>query len=221
MSLRQNTAWTRLALGAALALSLPSTARSAAFVNFETEPALPAQASTFAAAGLVQTYTVPGVYSITGGVVLGNPTFLAAFSSQGSAPNAYGTSDLGDLSLLDTITLTVPLSQGATTVQGLLFNGQPFAEAYLVNSFSGATLVSSQLFSGVPSSTSTDGFRVFSTSVSVPVTRLTINAPNANANGWDFFVDNIVLTDIPEPSGASLLLLGTTALVGLRLWRRR
>ena len=43
-----------------------------------------------------------------------------------------------------------------------------------------------------------------------PITKLTITSPNAGLNGWDFFVDNIVLTPgtgnaVPEPSSFALL----------------
>src|SRR5262245_46305037 len=77
-------------------------------VDFENLPNLPAQPNNFAAAGAMQTYSLAGVFSITGGVVLGNPTFLAAFPAHGSAPNLYGTADFADPSLLSTIELDMP-----------------------------------------------------------------------------------------------------------------
>src|SRR3954453_9414038 len=96
------------AAGLVCCIGLVHQASAAIVVDFETLPALPAQPNNFAAAGPMQTYSSPGVFTVSGGVALGNPTFLAAFPSQGSAPNAYGTSDLGDPSLLDTITFTFP-----------------------------------------------------------------------------------------------------------------
>src|SRR5215471_11326542 len=47
-------------------------------INFENEPNLPPQPNNFAAAGAIQTFTSPGRYTVSGGVVLGNPTFLPA-----------------------------------------------------------------------------------------------------------------------------------------------
>src|SRR5438552_1232043 len=66
---------------------------SATTINFESLPSLPTQPNNFAAAGAMQTYSSAGLFSVTGGVVLGNPTFLASFAAHGSAPNAYGTAD--------------------------------------------------------------------------------------------------------------------------------
>src|SRR5262249_11653512 len=76
-------------------------------IDFENVPTLPAQPNTFAAAGPKQTYTVPGIFSITGGVVLGNPLGLPGFPGHGSPPNAYGTTDIADPSLVSTLTLTI------------------------------------------------------------------------------------------------------------------
>src|SRR6266542_1774492 len=73
-------------------------------INFESEPNLPAQPNNFAAAGSMQTYTSPGRYTVSGGVVLGNPTFLPAFAATGTVPNLYGTTDFADPSLLPVIT---------------------------------------------------------------------------------------------------------------------
>src|SRR5438105_4448121 len=93
-------------LGAAFFLMGPAPPARAAFVtiDFENNPSLPTQPNNFAAAGAMQTYSQSGVYTISGGVVLGNPTFLASFAAHGSAPNAYGTADFADPSLLPTIT---------------------------------------------------------------------------------------------------------------------
>ena len=58
---------------AAFALLVPGARAGVIRIDFETNPALPAQPSNFAAAGAAQTYTQSGVYNITGGAVLGNP----------------------------------------------------------------------------------------------------------------------------------------------------
>lgn len=106
-----------------------------ATIDFENEPALPPQPNNFAAAGPMQTYSKAGVYTISGGVVLGTPTFLPAFLSRGTPPNAYGTSDLGDVSLQPAISLTLPAGENVVEVTGVLFNGQPISEVYNLTAF--------------------------------------------------------------------------------------
>ena len=107
-------------LVAALTLAVGRPAPAAAItIDFETLPSLPTQPNNFAAAGAKQTYTAPGVFSIDGGVVLGNPTFLAAFPSHGTPPNLYGTTDVADPSLLSTITLTLPSAEDIAKVNEL------------------------------------------------------------------------------------------------------
>lgn len=213
-------------LGAALALGAGRPAPAAPFtINFETLPSLPTQPNNFAAAGPMQTYSVAGMFSISGGVVLGNPTFLASFPARGTPPNTYGTADFADPSLLDTITLTFPIAEDVVSVTGVLFNGQPLAENYVVDAFSGATLVDMNAFTGMAASSSASGFGNFSLSsgAAQPITSVTITTPNATANGWDFLVDTITVTPAavtpaPEPSTALILLSGA---VGLWMVRRR
>jgi hypothetical protein len=98
---------------------------------------LPTQPNNFAAAGSMQTYGVAGMFNIDGGVVLGNPTFLASFPAHGTPPNTYGTADFAVPSLLSTITLTFPIAEDVVSVTGVLFKGQPLAENYVVDAFSG------------------------------------------------------------------------------------
>src|SRR5437870_351323 len=76
-------------LHAAVALALlvaAAPARASFTIDFETNPSLPAQPNNFAAAGAMQTYSDlgPNGFTISGGVVLGNPTFLAAYPAHGS-----------------------------------------------------------------------------------------------------------------------------------------
>ena len=213
-------------LGAALALGAGRPASAAPItINFETLPALPAQPNNFAAAGAMQTYTVAGVFSISGGVVLGNPLGLPAFPLHGTPPNTYGTTDIADPSLLDTITLTFPSTEDIVSVSAVLFNGQPIPEGYVVDAFSGAILVDANTFTGMPASTSTSAFGNISLSsiAALPITSVTITAPDAAVNGWDFFLDTIVITaaavtPAPEPSTALILLSGA---LGLLVARRR
>src|SRR5215471_15614074 len=189
-------------------------------IDFENLPLLPPQPNNFAAAGAMQTYSSAGVFTISGGVVLGNPTFLPAFPLHGSVPNLYGTTDVADPSLRSTITLDLPVAAGTTSIGGVLFNGQPIAEDYEVAFFSGGGLLAAQAFTGVEADTSANAFRNFSFSSNPtnPITRVTITTPNAELNGWDFFVDTLVLTSVPEPT---TLILVSSALVGVAVLGRR
>jgi hypothetical protein len=186
--------------------------RAGFVINFETEPALPTQPSTFAAAGAMQTYTKAGFYSISGGVVLGNPPFLAAFAAQGSPPNLYGTADFADPSLQSTIRLNLS-APGVTSVSGVLFNGQNFAETYTLNAFSGVMPVASQTFTAVQPN-SLASFRNFSlSSLTLPITQVTVTTPDAGISGWDFFVDTLSVQQqasvVPAPSSFVLLATGS------------
>jgi hypothetical protein len=215
-----------LLLVAALTIAMGRPAPAAPItINFETLPSLPAQPNNFAAAGAMQTYSSAGVFTITGGVALGNPTFLAAFPLHGTPPNLYGTTDIADPSLLDTITLTFPSAEDIVSVTGVLFNGQPILENYVVDAFSGAILVDANIFTGIPGAASTSAFGNISLSsvAALPITSVTITTPNAAVNGWDFLVDTITVTPAavtpaPEPSTALILLSGA---VGLWMVRRR
>jgi len=212
---------------AALTLSLGGPAAAAPItINFETLPALPLQPNNFAAAGAMQTYSQAGVFSISGGVALGNPTFLASFPAHGSLPNLYGTTDIADPSLLDTITLTLPSAEDIVAVTGVLFNGQTISEDYEVDAFSGATLVDHNTFTGMPATSSTSAFGNISlaSNAANPITSVTFTTPHAGVNGWDFFVDTITITTgavapAPEPSSALLLLSGAFGIFAA--YRRR
>ncbi len=189
-------------------------------IDFENEPQLPLQPNNFVAAGAMQTLTSPGKYIITGGVVLGNPTFLPAFAVNGTPPNLYGTADFADPSLLQVVMIDLPATEGIFLVQGVLFNGQPIAADYQIGAFSGLAQVDAQNFTAVQDSSSMLSFRKFSLSSSpaTPITRVTITTPNAATEGWDFFVDTVTL-QAPEPSSLVLLFIGALPLLGYSGWR--
>lgn len=221
--------WFAVAAATVGALLTCAAASAQVTIDFETNPALPAQPDNFAAAGAMQTYTSPGVYTISGGVVLGNPTFLAAFPGiAGSAPNLYGTTDIADPSLLDTLTLDLPAAENVDSLSFVLFNGQPIAEDYSIAVFSGATTLSSLTITGLPDASSINSAITISLSNSpVPITQLTVTTPNATVNGWDFFVDSLTLTigpqappPVPEPSAGALAAACVLPL-GCLLRRRR
>jgi hypothetical protein len=202
--------------------AMPGHAGVITTIDFEHNPGLPPQPTTFVAAGPMQTYTSPGVFTITGGVVLGNATGLSGLAIGGSVPNAYGTSDLGDLSLQDVITLTFPASEAITNVTGVLFNGQLLTETYSITALSGAIPLAGQTLSNIPAASSTSDFRMFSISstAALPITTVRFNSPaDVNLNGWDFFVDTITISAVPEPSSV-ILALGGLATLGYRAWRR-
>lgn len=185
-------------------------------VNFDTLPVGP---NNFAAAGVAQVINVPGVITVSGGVVLGNPTFLPAFTAHGSSPNLYGTADFADPSLLDTITLDLPSAENVTSLTGVLFNGQGANEDYTLVSFSGATTLQTLNLNLLPT-LSANAFSAFAfnSTLANPITKITVTTPNAAINGWDFFIDTLVLTSspnggnpVPEPSAT--LLLSTAGVV--------
>lgn len=207
---------TACAIGATVLLGARVLPAASLTIDFENLPALAAQPSTFAAAGAMQTYSNAN-FSITGGVVLGNPAFLAGFAANGSQPNLYGTADFADPSLLDTLTLTFPSAENINTVSGLLFNGQSIAESYTVTVMSGATILSVLNLNNIPAASSTSDFLPFSITSGSPITSLAFTTPNSGTNGWDFFVDTIHASTVPEPGSLLLLLGGGLFLGALRL----
>jgi len=216
----------------ALAIALLSPASFAVAgvvnINFETAPfPTTAQPNNYNAAGAMQTYVEAGVFNISGGVVLGNPSFLPEFAANGSLPNLYGTADFADPSLLQTITLNLDPSQMTTKLTGLLFNGQNTVllgntESYDIIAFSGTTLVDEKTFNLSTVLTDPASFTTFNltSSLALPITQVTYTTPDAAVNGWDFLVDSIQASSVPEPSAFALG--GTALLFGLAYaWRRR
>jgi hypothetical protein len=218
-----------MALTIALAGSAAPAGAGTITINFETPPfPTTAQPNNFAAAGAMQTYTQVGVFSISGGVVLGNPTFLTQFASHGSPPNLYGTTDVADPSLLSTITLNLDAAQGITSVTGVLFNGQDRVasgntETYTVTAKSGATQVDTHNYSLSTNLTSASSVTTFSLSstVALPITMVTVTTPDVATNGWNFLVDTIVAQGAPVPEPSTIVMGGTALLLGLASgWRR-
>lgn len=211
----------RLGLGIALASAIcVSGAADTITINFETQPSLPQQPNNFSSAGPMQTYSLPGVYSISGGVVLGDPSGLGSFPAHGSPPNLYGTTDIADPSLLSTITLGLPNATGiVTNVAGVLFNGQPDPETYNISYYEGSTLLGTVGTPLLDPASSPNSWAAFNIS-GAALTQLTFTAPDASTNGWDFLVDNVQLTITPEvtsvaePESMVSMALG----LGLLVW---
>ena len=217
---------TILSLAVLLSLVVRPALAAGITIDFENLPSLSAQPNNFFAAGAEQTYNDPGVFSISGGVVLGNPTFLASFPTQGSPPNLYGTADFADPSLLDTITLTFPIAENVTSFAAVLFNGQSTTETYQATASSGATTVASQTVTNLAAASDPAGFAHISLASSgAAITAVILTTPNAGINGWDFLVDTITITStptsvVPLPAALPLFATGLGAL-GLLGWRRK
>jgi hypothetical protein len=203
-----------------------SSLASALIIDFETVPSLPTGPNRFADAGPAQIITVGGV-TVSGGVVLGLPAFLPA-TPFGTPPNLYGTANhpSGGAVAGSTLqsTITIAISPGASTVEGLLFNGLIAADSFLIEAFSGAAVVDSLSLLNLPANIS-NGFSVFRLSSSGPaIDRVTIQPDLGGLwpGEWDYFIDTLAIAEpienvnrAPEPASSSLLLMG----LGLLVWR--
>ena len=152
---------------AGIILSLPSLHEPAlaVIVDFEVVPAIATGPSLFSTAGPAQTINVNGVVTFSGGVVLGFPTNFPA-SPFSTPPNVYGTAKApsfgvsADPSLSSSLSVSISPILGATTVEGLLFNGLTQPVSYTIDAYSGSTLVDSVAFPNLQSNLSS-GFTTF------------------------------------------------------------
>jgi hypothetical protein len=196
-------------------------------IDFENVPSEPAGPSLFASAGPMQTIVVPGVATITGGVILGNETLLPA-QAFGTAPNVYGTAGFGDPTLSSTLTIAFNPAFGTVgEVSFPVFNGDTAVESYVITALDGASVVSTQTLSNLAPNTSS-GFGIVD--ITAPsITSLTI-APTALdvggcCSGWDFSIDSVavnesVLTAVGTPEPGSFGLLGLGLAIGAYLKAR-
>jgi hypothetical protein len=205
----------------AVAILLSALGANAAttLINFETVPPIATGPSMFASAGPMQTIVDPGVATFTGGVVLGNASFLPA-QSFATPPNVYGTAGFGDPSLNSFLMIALDPAFGTVNeVSFPVLNGSTKAETYVVNAYDGATLVATQTLSNVPANSSS-GFAIADI-LSPTITRVTIAPLLLDAtccSGWDFFIDSVALNSsvqqafAPEPS--SFVLIGLAVALG-------
>jgi len=180
-------------LACLMVLGMASMAHGALVVDFENVPPLPTGPSVWGPTGPMQTIIVPGFVTITGGVVLGNPTYFPAIAYC-TPPNVYGTTGGVDPSLQPLITIEIDPGFYVNEVHGVLCNGNNHPVDYLVEAYFGATVVDSQFFDNMPRN-SDSGFGLISVA-NEPITSLVITPEDLS--DWVFFVDT--LTFIPEPA---------------------
>lgn len=195
-------------------------------VNFETVPTIPTGPDTFNAAGPAQTIDVNGVVTFSGGVVLGFPIFLPA-SPFSTAPNVYGTANApsigvaADPSLTPTISVSISTILGATTFEGLLFNGFTQPVSYTIDAYSGSNVVDSVFLPNLESNLSS-GFTEFRLSSGGPsITSVLFNPDTTGTSGqWDYFIDTIAINQpietVPLPASAVLFATGLMGWAGIR-----
>lgn len=183
-------------IGAGLLAALvvaPATwaASTEVLIDFETLPNLPQGPSFFSEAGPMQVINVPGIATISGGVVLGDASNIT--NNLFTAPNLYGTADFGDDSLDPVVTISVNPAYVADEIGFLLLNGLVAATEYKVEAYVGATLADSETIT-IPS-IQTGGSHVFE--FEIPgVTELKIIPQSLTT--WDYFIDSIALNQTVE-----------------------
>ena len=196
-------------------------------IDFETIPSGVAGPMLFSNAGGTQTITVPGVASITGGVVLGLATSLSG-NPYATAPNIYATASnneigVGGFSLADSIVINIAAGTAATQATIPVINGLQHAESYVVTALDGGSVVSQQTLTGV------QAFGYAVASLAAPaITSITI--ASADSSTWDFGTDTVTLvessgtstvTSTPEPASAALAIAGLVVAAASGLLRKR
>jgi hypothetical protein len=192
------------------------------FVNFETVPPEPTGPSLFG--GPEQTIIVPGVATFSGGTILGDASNFPA-QSFATPPNIYGTIGTGG-NYQSTLTITIDPTFLANEISFPLFNGATQTESYMVDAFSGATMVGTQTFSNLPANTAA-GFGIVDIKAanitSVLISPLTLDA--SCCNGWDYAIDSVAFNETVQeafsPEPGTLTLIGLGLGFGSLLIRRR
>ena len=174
-----------------MVLGMASIVHGALVVDFENMPSLPTGPSLWGLAVPMQTITVPGFVTITGGVVLGNPTYFPAMAYC-TPPNVYGTIDSVDPTLQPHIIIEIDPGYYVNEIHGVLCNGSAQPADYLVEAYSGETVVDSQLFNDIPSNHNS-GFGLISVA-NDRITRVVITPQNFSQ--WCFLVDTFTFIPV-------------------------
>jgi hypothetical protein len=201
----------KLTMGLASVLSLVLASRTmaltTAFVDFETNPPIAAGPSEFSAAGPAQSIVVPGVATFTGGLVLGDETFLPALSF-GTPPNVYATASTSVIpkaspTLDSSVTVTIAPTFTVDEISFPLFNGMQAVESYTIDAFDGSTQVGQEVLSDLATNNSS-GHGVVDLKAT-DITSVTISPSDLSA-GWDFSIDSVAFN---EPVSAAINPNGT------------
>lgn len=188
-------------------------------IDFENTPPLATGPAVFQDAGLAETIDVPGVATITGGVVLGLAAALPGVPGV-TAPNIYATASdnvvvSGGFTLPDTITIDIAPGMVATQASVPIINGLPVPASYTITAFDGSTQIDQATYLDLAAFDSI-------TAMVTETAMTSIEIASVDTSSWDFATDTIVLTEspggsppvtTPEPFSASLALLGIGAII--------
>jgi len=194
-------------------------------VDFETTPVTPNASSSFGRAGPSQTIEVDGGLTFSGGVVIGLPTFLPE-TPLATLPNYYATANhpsggvIGDPSLSATISIDIPSSFGATSIEGLLLNGLNRSGSYTIEAFSNGELVDSVSLNSLSPNLS-GGFGEFKLDSNGLSITSVLFSPDLDDGEWNYFIDSIAInesdvTAVPLPASIWMFVTGIVGLIGLR-----
>jgi hypothetical protein len=197
-------------------------------IDFEFNPSLPPGPSTFDPAANPETLTAvtaadTPLATITGGVVLGNPNFVASFpGTNGSAPNAYGTAFFAP-NLSSTLTITFEPRVAVSEVTGAVFNGRGDVADYEVLGFQNNAEPVVEFLNNIPvnldpASSATWDLKASAGSI---ITSVQVFEFSPGDGAYDFLIDNVGVTfqSVPEPSTWTLSAIGA-GVVALYAGRR-
>jgi hypothetical protein len=188
---------------AALWFTRAARATTPFLVDFDTSPPLPPGPSIYSGEA-TQTINIPGKVTFSGGFVSGNPTNFPQ-ASHASLPNLYFTTHSIDNALSPTIRIDIDPAFHVNGVSGTLFDGGTPTGRYTLTAFSGTNVVATQNLT-----VGDFGFSPFSLT-NDPITSVTI-FDTTGTTSWDFLIDDVSFSVVPEPSTFALAALGAASL---------